>query len=40
MDALDSVRDEYYDRLHKLASEFEAREFNLRNRFIEVRGAA
>jgi hypothetical protein len=37
MDPLDSVRDEYYERLHKLCSEFETRELNLRNRCLEVR---
>ncbi len=32
MDGLDSVCDEYYDRLHRLSSEFEIREFHLRKK--------
>ncbi len=36
MDHLDSIRDQYYERLHQLASEFETRELNWRDRCIDV----
>jgi hypothetical protein len=36
MDHLDSIRDQYYERRHQLASEFETRELNWRDRCIDV----